>query len=196
MVRGGPTPPGGAGTATLVLEREDVARSLRRIAHEILERDRAGASPVIVGIHTRGVPLASRLGRLATEFAGRAVPVGSLDVARYRDDRDLRPREPRGATALPAPIDGAFIVLVDDVLYTGRTVRAALEALADLGRPAAVELAVLVDRGHREFPIRPDFVGKNLPTSRRERVTVRVDEVDGDEGVWLEDPGEGGGAGG
>jgi pyrimidine operon attenuation protein/uracil phosphoribosyltransferase len=168
-----------------LMDGADVARAVRRIAHEILERNRGAVGLVLVGIHTRGIPLARRLAAALAE-AEDAVPVGELDIALYRDDLDRRPTIPVGATHVPVPIDDRVVVLVDDVLYTGRTVRAALDCLADLGRPRRVELAVLVDRGHRELPIRADYVGKNLPTAARERVSVRLAEIDGEDGVWVE----------
>jgi pyrimidine operon attenuation protein/uracil phosphoribosyltransferase len=173
-------------TARTVMEADDVARAVRRIAHEIVERNRGIAGVVLVGIHTRGVPLAIRLAAEMSEIEG-PVPVGQLDIALYRDDLDRRPTTRVGSTSLPGPIDDAVVVIVDDVLYTGRTVRAALDALADLGRPRRIELAVLVDRGHRELPIRPDYVGKNMPTSRSERVTVTVSEIDGSDTVTIEE---------
>jgi pyrimidine operon attenuation protein / uracil phosphoribosyltransferase len=168
-----------------LLDAADVARAVRRIAHEILERNRGAADLVLVGIHTRGIPLARRLAAALAE-AEEPVPVGELDIALYRDDLDRRPTTRVGATRLPVPIDGRVVVLVDDVLFTGRSVRAALDCLTDLGRPRRVELAVLVDRGHRELPIRADYVGKNLPTSARERVAVHLAEVDGEDGVFVE----------
>jgi pyrimidine operon attenuation protein / uracil phosphoribosyltransferase len=168
-----------------LLDAADVARAIRRIAHEILERNRGAADLVVVGIHTRGVPLAHRLAGALAE-AEEPVPVGELDIALYRDDLDRRPTTRIGVTRMPEPLDERVVVLVDDVLYTGRTVRAALDALADLGRPRRVELAVLVDRGHRELPIRADYVGKNLPTAARERVMVHLQEIDGEDGVFVE----------
>jgi pyrimidine operon attenuation protein/uracil phosphoribosyltransferase len=168
-----------------LLDAADVARAVRRIAHEILERNRGAADLVLVGIHTRGIPLARRLAAALAEAEG-PVPVGELDIALYRDDLDRRPTTRVGSTRLPVPIDDRVVILVDDVLYTGRSVRAALDCLTDLGRPRRVELAVLVDRGHRELPIRADYVGKNLPTSSRERVAVHLAEVDGEDGVFVE----------
>ncbi|WP_265521267.1 bifunctional pyr operon transcriptional regulator/uracil phosphoribosyltransferase PyrR [Oerskovia flava] len=167
---------------TVVLGDTEIARALTRIAHEIVERNKGAHELVLLGIPTRGVPLAVRLAeRLATIEPG-LVPadvVGELDVTMYRDDLYKHPTRTIGATRLPAGgIDGKVVVLVDDVLYSGRTIRAALDAISDLGRPRAVQLAALVDRGHRELPIRPDFVGKNLPTSQSERVRVRLAEVD------------------
>ena len=169
-----------------VMDGGDVDRAIRRIAHEILERNRGAEHVVLLGIPTRGVPLAERLGKAMTEIEGDAVDVGSLDIGLYRDDLDTRPKTRIGATTVPGPIEGTTVVLVDDVLYTGRTIRAALDAIVDLGRPQRVQLAVLADRGHRELPIRPDYVGKNLPTSSTERVTVRLSGQDDEDGVWIE----------
>ncbi len=163
----------------------DVDRALTRIAHEILERNRGAEDVVLVGIHTRGAPLAKRLAVAIENIEGRSMPTGTLDIGLYRDDLDVRPRTELGKTEVP-DIDGATVVLVDDVLYTGRTIRAALDALADLGRPARVQLAALVDRGHRELPIRPDYVGKNLPTALGERIAVHIAEIDGHDGVVIE----------
>jgi pyrimidine operon attenuation protein / uracil phosphoribosyltransferase len=163
----------------------DVERALTRIAHEVLERNHGADGVVLVGIHTRGAPLAKRLAVAMEKIEDVPVRAGSLDIGLYRDDLDTRPKTELGRTEVPEPIDGATVVLVDDVLYTGRTIRAALDALADLGRPARVQLAVLVDRGHRELPIRPDYVGKNLPTADDERVTVHVAEIDGHDGVVI-----------
>ena len=171
-----------------VMTGDDMARALRRIAHEIVERNRGTDNLVVVGIRTRGGPLAERLVALLEEVEGAVIPKGILDIGMYRDDIDSRPRTELGPTELPVDMDGMTVVLVDDVLYTGRTIRAALDALADLGRAAVVQLAVVVDRGHRELPIRADFVGKNLPTARGEHVTVRVAEIDGEDGVWIEGP--------
>jgi pyrimidine operon attenuation protein/uracil phosphoribosyltransferase len=155
----------------------DVQRAIWRIAHEILEHNRGTGELVLVGLQTGGVWIANALAEVIGPVAGVPVPVGSLDVAYYRDDIGLRPVLPVAATEIPVDLDGAVVVLCDDVLFTGRTVRAALNALCDLGRPAAVQLAVMVDRGHRELPIRPDFVGKNLPTRRGEMVDVSPDGV-------------------
>jgi pyrimidine operon attenuation protein / uracil phosphoribosyltransferase len=176
--------------ATVVMTAADISRALTRIAHEIVERNKGIADLVLLGIPTRGVPLADRLAeRLAAiESDGpaggtdRSGLVGELDVTMYRDDLHRHPTRTIGATRLPASgVDGKVVVLVDDVLYSGRTIRAALDAISDLGRPRAVQLAALVDRGHRELPIRPDFVGKNLPTSTSERVSVRLAEIDGED---------------
>jgi pyrimidine operon attenuation protein / uracil phosphoribosyltransferase len=169
-----------------VMNGQDIQRAVRRIAHEILERHRGAESVVIVGIHTRGVYLARFLGELIGEFEGVEVPVGELDIGEYRDDRALRPVHDGAVTEIPADISDRSVIVVDDVLYTGRTVRAALDALSDIGRARQTELAVLVDRGHRQLPIRADYVGKNLPTSHEEVVRVRLPPVDRDEGVWVE----------
>jgi pyrimidine operon attenuation protein/uracil phosphoribosyltransferase len=171
---------------TWVMDDADVARALRRIAHEILERNKGGSDLVIVGIHTRGVPLAERLAGEIADIEGAPIPSGKLDIGLYRDDLDSRPTVSLGPTEIPVDIDKRTVVLVDDVLYTGRTIRAALDALADLGRPAVVQLAVLVDRGHRQLPIRADYVGKNIPTSLGEHVSVRLRSVDADEGVFID----------
>ena len=160
-----------------VLSADDVRRALTRIAHEIIERNRGLDDLVLVGLQRGGVWMAEALGAEIARIE-RSVPVGSIDVALHRDDIGLRPVSPSGRSELPVPIDGVTVVLVDDVLYTGRTVRAALDALADYGRPRAVQLAVLVDRGHRELPIRPDFVGKNLPTSQSETVAASAGGVE------------------
>jgi pyrimidine operon attenuation protein/uracil phosphoribosyltransferase len=179
--RSGPLPDG-----KTVLGPDEIGRALTRVAHEILERTNGGGDVVLLGIPTRGVPLAQRLAARLTQVEGRPVPAGSLDITMYRDDLRLRPARALGHTAVPASgIDGKTVVLVDDVLYSGRTVRAALDALGDIGRPRAVQLAVLVDRGHRELPIRADYVGKNLPTSQREVVQVLLTETDGQDAVVL-----------
>ena len=168
-----------------VMSGGDVGRSLRRISHEIVEAHVDVTGVVLVGIHTRGVHLARHLLTHVEDISGVNVAMGELDVGLYRDDRDIRgPVEPR-PTNVP-DITGANLVVVDDVLFTGRTIRAALDALVDLGRAETTELAVLVDRGHRELPIKADYVGKNLPTSRDEVVRVRLEEVDGTSGVWIE----------
>jgi pyrimidine operon attenuation protein/uracil phosphoribosyltransferase len=177
---------GDPSVARPVLDPADLGRCLTRIAHEIVERNRGAADVVLLGIPTRGVHLARRIGSRITAVEGLDVPVGSLDVTLYRDDLRLRGVRPLEATDVPADgVDGRVVVLVDDVLFSGRTVRAALDALSDLGRPRAVQLAVLVDRGHRELPIRADYVGKNLPTSLGETVHVLLNETDGRDAVLL-----------
>jgi len=169
-----------------VLTPEEIRRALTRIAHEILERTHGGEGIVLLGIPTRGVYLARRLATRIAEFEGTPAPVGSLDVTMHRDDLRLRPARALQRTQVPPDgVDGKTVVLVDDVLFSGRTIRAALDALNDLGRPRAVQLAVLVDRGHRELPIRADYVGKNLPTAHREKVRVRLAEIDGEDSVLL-----------
>jgi pyrimidine operon attenuation protein/uracil phosphoribosyltransferase len=169
-----------------VLDETDIARVLTRIAHEIVERAKGAEDVVLLGIHTRGVPLAHRLRAKLTEITGREVPLGTLDITMYRDDLRLKPARALEHTEIPpGGIDGHLVVLVDDVLFSGRTIRAALDALNDIGRPRAVQLAVLVDRGHRELPIRADYVGKNLPTSLRESVRVQLTETDGRDAVLL-----------
>lgn len=169
-----------------VLHDADVSRALTRIAHEILEANRGPDDLVLLGIPTRGVTLAHRLSALIQRFAGVAVPTGSLDVTMYRDDLARNPtRAPRPTEIPPDGVDGKTVVLVDDVLFSGRSIGAALDALKDIGRPAAVRLAILIDRGHRELPIRPDYVGKNLPSARSERVFVRLAEIDGAEEVAI-----------
>lgn len=181
-----------ATTTRSVMDGADIARSIRRIAHEILERNRGLDNVVLLGIPTRGVPLAHRLCTALRDAGGQEVPCGILDITMYRDDLAAQPTRTPHPTSIPEPgIDGRVVVLVDDVLFSGRTIRSALEALADLGRPRAVQLAVLVDRGHREVPIRADFVGKNLPTARRERVMVELTESDGGtDSVRIEEPAE------
>lgn len=172
--------------ARIVLTKPDIDRALKRIAHEIVESQRGRAGLVFLGIPTRGVHLAHRLAGLVAEIEPQAVEVGVLDVTMYRDDLMRKSTRPTVATEIPpAGIDGATVILVDDVLFSGRTVRAALDALTALGRPDAVRFAVLVDRGHRELPIRADFVGKNLPTSTSERVNVSILEIDGADEVSI-----------
>ncbi|WP_246531131.1 bifunctional pyr operon transcriptional regulator/uracil phosphoribosyltransferase PyrR [Streptomyces bathyalis] len=169
-----------------VLEAPDIARVLTRIAHEIVERAKGADDVVLLGIPTRGVFLARRLAAKLAEVTGSPVPHGSLDITMYRDDLRLGPARALAHTDIPPDgVDGRLVVLVDDVLFSGRTIRAALDALGDIGRPRAVQLAVLVDRGHRELPIRADYVGKNLPTSLRETVRVQLTEEDGRDGVLL-----------
>lgn len=169
-----------------VLDGRDIARAMTRISHEILERNKGATDLILLGLHTRGVPLARRIAEGIAAVEGAPVAVGELDVTMYRDDLRSQPTRRAHKTQLPAGgIDGKVVVLVDDVLFSGRTIRAALDALADLGRPAAVRLAVLVDRGHRELPIRADHVGKNLPSARAERVSVRLAETDGTDEVTI-----------
>jgi pyrimidine operon attenuation protein/uracil phosphoribosyltransferase len=172
-----------------VFDADDLRRAHTRIAHEIVERNHGAGDIVLIGLYTRGVAVAHRLAEAIEQFEGVAVPVGAIDVAFYRDDIGLRRVHPLGPTEVPVDITDRVVVLVDDVLFTGRTARAALEAVTELGRPRAVQLAVLVDRGHRELPIRADFVGKNLPTKTAEDVRVRVRGVDeGDEGIEIWGP--------
>jgi pyrimidine operon attenuation protein/uracil phosphoribosyltransferase len=183
--------------ATVVLDRDDMRRTLVRIAHEIVEKNpdpgQAEASrgsvygPIaLVGIHRRGAILAERLHALTSELLATQVPLGFVDISFYRDDLAIRPSAPIvHATQLDFPVEGRTIVIVDDVLYTGRTVRAAIDEIFDYGRPGRVQLATLIDRGHRELPIRPDYVGKNLPTSQEQRVNVRVEELDGEDAVTI-----------
>lgn len=170
-----------------IMNREGMGRALSRIAHEILERNRGAGDLLLVGIHRRGAPLANRLSVRLAGFEGASVPVGSLDINLYRDDLRERktPRVRVRRTNLPVSIQGQRVVLVDDVLYTGRTIRAALDALNDYGRPTQVQLAVMIDRGHRELPIRADYVGRNIPTARNEIVAVRLHEIDGADEVVL-----------
>ncbi|HOV78479.1 MAG TPA: bifunctional pyr operon transcriptional regulator/uracil phosphoribosyltransferase PyrR [Bacillota bacterium] len=169
-----------------ILDREGIRRSLTRIAHEIIEHNRGVSDLVLVGIRRRGVPLAERLARLIKEIEGRTVPVGTLDITLYRDDLSTLAYQPLvRSTEISFPISGRVVVLVDDVIYTGRTIRAALDAIMDLGRPKTIRLAVLIDRGHRELPIRADYVGKNVPTSRKEEISVRLQEIDGEERVVI-----------
>jgi pyrimidine operon attenuation protein/uracil phosphoribosyltransferase len=182
---------GDPAAARPVLDAPDVGRALTRIAHEIVERNHGADGVVLLGIPTRGVTLARRLVGRIESIEGRSVRSGSLDVTMYRDDLRMRGVRPLEETDIPADgIDDCVVVLVDDVLFSGRTVRAALDAMGDLGRPSAVQLAVLVDRGHRELPIRADYVGKNIPTSLRETVHVLLDETDGRDAVLLGPAGE------
>jgi pyrimidine operon attenuation protein / uracil phosphoribosyltransferase len=190
-----------------VMDQETMRRAVTRMAHEIVERNKGASTLCLIGIRRRGVHLAARLADAIAGAEGVRIPVGTLDVTEYRDDRDVRVRssasgvsqsrvhgvsqelpQAESATHIPFEVAGRRIILVDDVLYTGRTVRAALDALIDRGRPESIQLAVLIDRGHRELPIRPDYVGKNLPTSAREMVTVRLAESDGRDEVVIEEP--------
>lgn len=174
-------------TARQVLQQADITRALTRISHEILESNRGSAGLVLLGIPTRGVPIATRLSAILNAIEPGSVSVGALDVTMYRDDLSKNPTRAPNPTSIPdGGIDGKTVVLVDDVLFSGRTIRSALDAISDLGRPRTVRLAVLVDRGHRELPIRADFVGKNLPTSTSERIMVRLAEIDGIDEVTIE----------
>ena len=177
-------------SGTELLAKSDISRALTRISHEILERNKGAENIILLGIPTRGVFLAERIGAriLAAEDAGRDPDslVGSIDITLHRDDLRQNPTRALTPTRIPPQgIDGAVIVLIDDVLFSGRTIRAALDAISDIGRPQAVQLAVLIDRGHRELPIRADYIGKNLPTARTERVTVKLEEFDGEDSVVL-----------
>lgn len=167
-----------------VMDKDDIRRALTRIAHEIIEKNKGAERLAIVGIRRKGVPLAERLAKLIDDIEGSRVPVGALDITLYRDDIMTR-QHAVGQTDINFDVNGRTIILVDEVIYTGRTVRCALDALMDIGRPAAIQLAVLIDRGHRELPIRPDFVGKNLPTSRRETVDVHLTEIEGEDKVFI-----------
>lgn len=179
--------PLGAQTKALIMDKEGIRRALFRIAHEVIERNQGTVDLTLVGIRRRGVPLARRLQAIIREIDQVDVPMGILDITLYRDDLTSRLDQPLvRSTEVPFALRGKKVVLVDDVLYTGRTVRAALDALMDLGRPQLIQLAVLVDRGHRELPIRADYVGKNVPTARREIVSVRLEEVDGEDAVVIE----------
>ncbi len=164
---------------------DEIGRTVRRLAHEIVENNRGTGGLVLVGLLSRGVPLATRLAAAIEEFEGTAIPVGSLDIGLYRDDVTRRKAPPSLRPSSLPGIDGATVVLVDDVLFTGRSIRAAMDALVDFGRPARVRLAVLIDRGHRELPIRPDFVGKNIPTALVQSVRVHLRELDGEDAVYV-----------
>jgi pyrimidine operon attenuation protein/uracil phosphoribosyltransferase len=171
------------------MDSERIGRTLTRIAHEIVERNRGVGDLALVGVRTRGVPIARRLAAILRDITGQDVATGSLDITLYRDDlmkTAVGPQPIVRRTEIPFSIDGRHIVLVDDVLYTGRTIRAALDALIDFGRPSTIQLVVLVDRGHRELPIKADYVGKNVPTSRRETIHVRLAEIDGQDEVTLD----------
>jgi pyrimidine operon attenuation protein/uracil phosphoribosyltransferase len=174
-----------APTRTQLLDTADIRRALVRISHEIVERAKGSQDLYLVGIRTRGVPMAHRLSEIIEEIEGPKVPVGTVDVRAHRDDVRQRGAPPETETHLPVPVDGQKVVLVDEVIFTGRTVRAALDIIMDHGRPESVWLAILIDRGHRELPIRPDFVGRNVPTSRKETIRVELQEVDGRDRVVL-----------
>ncbi len=170
----------------IIMTPEDIKRSLARIAHEIIERNKTTEHLVLVGMRTRGVPLAKRLAASMEDLEGLKIPVGALDISLYRDDLSSLNRQPAvQRTDIPVNIDGKSVVLVDDVLYTGRSTRAAMDALIDLGRPRSIQLAVLIDRGHRELPIRPDYVGRNIPSARNEDIKVQLVETDGVDGVVI-----------
>lgn len=175
----------------VVMDADRIGRSLMRIAHEILERNRGTEQLALVGIRARGVPLAERLAANLLEAGGTAIPTGSLDITLYRDDlmkHQVGPQPIIRRTEIPFSLDGRIIILVDDVLFTGRTIRAALDALVDFGRPSAIQLVALVDRGHRELPIRADYVGRNVPTSRQQSVQVHLTEIDGHDDVEVHEP--------
>jgi pyrimidine operon attenuation protein/uracil phosphoribosyltransferase len=170
----------------VIMTQDDIKRTLARIAHEIIERNKVIETLMLVGMHTRGVPLAKRLAANIEDFAGSKIPVGALDISLYRDDLSSLELKPEvKSTDIPVSVDGKSIVLVDDVLYTGRSTRAAMDALIDLGRPKSIQLAVLIDRGHRELPIRADYVGKNMPSSRHEEIKVQLKESDGSDEVAI-----------
>jgi pyrimidine operon attenuation protein/uracil phosphoribosyltransferase len=171
-----------------LLSADDIRRAVARLAHEVVERNEGVQSLVLVGLRTRGFPLARRVQQRILEFEGETAPLGELDITLYRDDVHQRAPRTLSPTSIPVDISDKTVVLIDDVLYTGRTIRAALDALIDLGRPRAIQLLCLVDRGHRELPIRPDFIGKNVPTSRHEKVAVRLEEIDGVDEVVLIQP--------
>jgi len=171
-----------------LLGADDIRRAVARLAHEVVERNEGVESLVLVGLRTRGIPLARRVQQRILEFEGAEVPLGELDITLYRDDVHQRAPRSLSPTQIPVDISNKTVILVDDVLFTGRTIRAALDALIDLGRPRAIQLLCLVDRGHRELPIRPDYVGKNVPTSRHEKIAVRLEEVDGVDEVVLIQP--------
>lgn len=170
---------------TKVMDEAEIRRAVTRIAHEIIERNKGAENVVIIGIQSRGVPLARRLAELISQIEGTDIPMGSLNVSMYRDDYDTRPPKTVAASRIPFDVTGKSVILVDEVLYTGRTTRSALDAIVDLGRPAVIQLAVLIDRGHKELPIRADYVGKNLPTSRTETVDVCWLETRGEDAVYI-----------
>ena len=171
-----------------IIDAEGLRRIITRIAHEIVERNKGTQDLILVGIRRRGVPLAERIAAKIAEFENAAVPLGCLDITLYRDDLStVGPQPVVGGTEMPVDLAGKVVVLVDDVLYTGRTVRAAMDAIMDIGRPRTIQLAVIVDRGHRELPVRADFVGKNVPTSKREIIGVRVSEIDGEDCVVIKE---------
>lgn len=167
-------------TETIIMNRDDIRRCLARVSHEIIERNKTVGNLVLVGMRTRGVPLAKRLAVNIETLEGQKIPVGALDISLYRDDLDPLTSQPTvQSTDIPVNVDGKSVILIDDVLYTGRSARAAMDALIDLGRPQFIQLAVLIDRGHRELPIRADYIGKNIPTARHEEIQVKLTETDG-----------------
>jgi pyrimidine operon attenuation protein/uracil phosphoribosyltransferase len=171
-----------------IMDSDDIARAITRIAHQILERNRGASDLILVGIRTRGAPLAERIAAAMASIEGREIPVGILDITLYRDDLQLVAKQPVvGKTDLPMGVDGKVVVLIDDVLFTGRTIRAAMDEIMDFGRPKGMQLAVLIDRGHREVPIRADYVGKNVPTSAKEIISVALKEHDGEDKVSVEE---------
>jgi pyrimidine operon attenuation protein/uracil phosphoribosyltransferase len=176
--------------AVKIMEESDIGRAVRRIAHEIVEKNKGAERLVMVGIRTRGAPLAERIADYISSIEGLEIPRGYLDITLYRDDLHRVSAPQVRETHLPEDINGKHVVMVDDVLFTGRSARAAMDAIMDFGRPATLQLAVLVDRGHRELPIRPDYVGKNIPTSREEKVKVALREVDGEDAVYIVREGE------
>jgi pyrimidine operon attenuation protein/uracil phosphoribosyltransferase len=171
-----------------IMDSEEIARAITRIAHQILEKNRGAGDIILVGIRTRGAPLAERIAKEMEEIEGKEIPVGILDITLYRDDLQLVATQPVvGKTEIPSKVDDKVVVLIDDVLFTGRTIRAAMDEIMDFGRPTAIQLAVLIDRGHRELPIRSDYVGKNVPTAAKEIITVRLKEQDGEDSVSVEE---------
>lgn len=171
-----------------IMDPDDIARAITRIAHEIIEKNRGSKDVILVGIRTRGAPLALRIAEVMKAIEGKPVPVGVMDITLYRDDLQLVAKQPIvGKTEIAADLEGKVVVLVDDVLFTGRTIRAALDEIMDFGRPRAVQLAVLIDRGHRELPIRADYVGKNVPTSAKENIMVKLREQDGEDAVSVQE---------
>ncbi|MDO8589433.1 MAG: bifunctional pyr operon transcriptional regulator/uracil phosphoribosyltransferase PyrR [Armatimonadota bacterium] len=173
----------------IVMDADEIRRAITRIAHEIIERNKGPENLAIIGIQKRGVPIAQRLGQLIEQIEGVSVPVGSLNIALYRDDFATR-QAPVGKTEIPFNVKDKRVVLVDEVLFTGRTIRSALDAIMDMGRPAYIQLAVLIDRGHRELPVRADYVGRNLPTARKESVEVHLREIDGEDAVVISKSGD------
>ena len=171
-----------------IMDADDIARALTRISHEILEKNRGARDVILVGIRTRGAPLAKRIADLIRKIEGTQIPVGIIDITLYRDDLQLVAKQPVvGKTEIAADVEDKVVVLVDDVLFTGRTIRAAMDEIVDFGRPKSIQLAVLIDRGHRELPIRADYVGKNVPTSAREAITVKLREQDGEDAVSVQE---------